>query len=164
MEKGKQEAENQGMAPPPEMLWNRLIFHVILDSSLTEIPAPSSPEGLWVPLTLQSRPAQCHHLDVGCVVGVAGVGLCEAVHVQQLPVGHLPVCVEDLLSFPHRLRCNHSQTLLKAGRGEHLSCANPAAQQGLSESSDDPELLPTNTKHAAGLCINEIQARLAALG
>lgn len=29
MEKGKQKAENKGMAAPPEMLWNRLIFHVI---------------------------------------------------------------------------------------------------------------------------------------
>lgn len=117
-----------------------------------------------MPLTLQSRPAQRHHLDVSRVVGVAGVGLCEAVHVQQLPVGHLPICVEDLLSFPHGLCCNHPQTLLQAGRGEHLSCADPTAQQGLSESSDEPEFLLTNTKHAAGLCINKIQAILAATG
>lgn len=115
-------------------------------------------------LTLQRRPAQCHHLDVSRVMGVAGVGLCKAVHVQQLPVGHLPIRVEDLLSFPHGLRCNHPQTLLQAGRGEHLSCADLIAQQGLSERSDDPELLLTNTKHAAGLFINEIQARLAAMG
>lgn len=115
-------------------------------------------------LTLQRRPAQRHHLDVGRVVGVPGVGLCKAIHVQQLPVGHLPVGVEDLLAFPHGLRCNHPQTLLQAGRGQHLSCADPTAQQGLSESSDDPQLLLMNTKHAAGLCINKIQAILAAMG
>lgn len=140
--------------------WNAVEWNACFswDPCLREIPAPSSPRGAGVPLTLQSRPAQCDHLDVGCVVGVARVGLCKAIHVQQLPVGHLPIRVEDFLSFPHRLCCNHPQTLLQVGRGEHLSCADPTAQWGLSESSGDPELLLN--KHAAGLCSNEIQARL----
>lgn len=156
MEKEKKDAENQVLAPLPEMLWNRLIF---MCSPLNRAAAP---RGAGVALTLQRRPAQRHHLDVGGVVAVAGVGLCEAVHVQQLPVGHLPIGVEDLLSFPHWLCCNHPQTVLQAGRGEQLSCADLTAQQRLSESSGLPELLLT--KHAAGLCFNEIQARLAALG
>lgn len=46
--RGNRRQKTQGIAPAPEMLWNRLIFHVILYpcfiTSLTEIPAPSFPK------------------------------------------------------------------------------------------------------------------------
>lgn len=51
--------------------------------------------------------------DVSSVVAVAWVWFCEAVHVQQLPVGHLPVGVKNLLAFTNGPHADHLQTVLK---------------------------------------------------
>lgn len=51
--------------------------------------------------------------DVGGVVAVASMRLREAVHVQQLPVGHLPVGVEHLLAFTDGPHAHHLQTVLR---------------------------------------------------
>lgn len=51
--------------------------------------------------------------DVGCVVAVALIRLGEAVHMQQLPVGHLPVGVKHLLAFMNGAHADHLQTVLE---------------------------------------------------
>lgn len=51
--------------------------------------------------------------DIGSVVAVAWIWLCEAVHVQQLPVGHLPVGVKYLLAFTNGAHADHLQTVLR---------------------------------------------------
>ena len=51
--------------------------------------------------------------DVGSVVAVAWIRLCEAVHMQQLPVGHLPVGVKYLLAFTNGPHAHHLQTVLR---------------------------------------------------
>lgn len=57
------------------------------------------------------------HGDVGGVVAVALIWLCEAVHMQQLPVGHLSVGIKYLLAFSDGLHADHLQTVL-GGRME----------------------------------------------
>lgn len=56
--------------------------------------------------------------DVGRVVAVAAVRLGEAVHVEQLPVGHLPVRVEHLLPPADGPDADHLQTLLRNTQDE----------------------------------------------
>lgn len=51
--------------------------------------------------------------DVRGVVAVALMRLREAVHMQQLPVGHLPVRVKYLLAFLNGPHANHLQTVLR---------------------------------------------------
>lgn len=71
----------------------------------------------------RSKVTSCGHLvqvgggDVGGVVAVAAVRLGEAVHVQQLPVGHLTVGVEDLLTSADRLDTYHSEAVLQEEEG-----------------------------------------------
>lgn len=57
--------------------------------------------------------------DVGGVVTVAAVRLGKAVHVQQLPVGHLAVGVEHLLTSADRPDAHHFKAVLgeEEGRG-----------------------------------------------
>lgn len=50
--------------------------------------------------------------NVSGVVAVAGIWFREAVHVEQLPVCHLTVGVENLLTFLNRPHTNHLQTVL----------------------------------------------------
>lgn len=71
-------------------------------------------------LTLCSDFVHGAHVDVGRVVGVGGKRLREAVHVQQLPVGHLTVRVEDLLTFPYGPHCHHLQTVLQVRKKGEL--------------------------------------------
>lgn len=51
--------------------------------------------------------------DVGSLVAVAWIRLCEAVHMQQLPVGHLPIGVEYLLAFMYGPHTDHLQIVLR---------------------------------------------------
>lgn len=67
--------------------------------------------------TLCEHPVQVGGGDVGGVVAVAPVRLGEAVHVQQLPVGHLAVGVEHLLAFVHGTDAHHFEAVLREERG-----------------------------------------------
>lgn len=67
--------------------------------------------------TLCGHPVQVGGGDVGGVVAVAPVRLGEAVHVQQLPVGHLAVGVEHLLAFVHGTDAHHFEAVLREERG-----------------------------------------------
>lgn len=60
--------------------------------------------------------------DVCCVVAVARIRLRESVHVQQLPVGHLPVGVKYLLAFTDGAHTHHLQTVLKERERERRGC------------------------------------------
>lgn len=68
--------------------------------------------------------------DVGSVVAVAGTRLGEAVHVKQLPVGHLPVRVKHLLAFMNRAHADHLQAILKK------CCANSLFKTKIWKHSD----------------------------
>lgn len=65
------------------------------------------------PVTLCGCFVEAGEGDIGCVMAVTLIRLCEAVHVQQLPVGHLPVCVKHFLAFQNRPYTNHLQTVLR---------------------------------------------------
>lgn len=64
-------------------------------------------------LTLCGDFVDVGHGDVGGVVAVALIRLCEAVHMQQLPVGHLPVGIKYLLTFSDGPHADHLQTVLR---------------------------------------------------
>ncbi len=66
---------------------------------------------------LRSDSVEAGDGNVSRVVAVALIRFCEAVHVQQLPVCHLPVRVKNLLAFLNGAHTNHLQTVLrKTGR------------------------------------------------
>lgn len=68
-------------------------------------------------VTLCGNFVKVSHGDVSGVIAVALIWLCEAVHMQQLPVGHLSVGIKYLLAFSDGLHADHLQTVLK-GRTE----------------------------------------------
>lgn len=64
-------------------------------------------------ITLCGDFVEVGHGDVSGVVAIALIRLSEAVHVQQLPVGHLPIGVKYLLAFLNGAHANHLQTVLR---------------------------------------------------
>lgn len=84
-------------------------------------------------VTLGGRLEQVGGGDVGRVVAVAAVRLGEAVHVQQLPVGHLAVGVEDLLACADRPHAHHLEAVLREETGgTSFILSLPAKSGGLT--------------------------------
>lgn len=73
----------------------------------------STTPGAESTITLRSHFVEVGHGNVSGVVAVVLVRLGEAVHVQQLPVCHLPVGIKYLLAFRDGAHANHLQTVLR---------------------------------------------------
>lgn len=113
----------------------------------------------------------CDHLvqvggrDVGGVVAVAAVRLGKAVHVQQLPVGHLAVGVEHLLAFVNGADAHHFEAVLRQGRAREGRTEGGRGGKGRERERERsftlPSVAPRDRPAGESVGLTGVNSRLA---
>lgn len=158
MEKRKQEAENQGITPAPEMPWNRLIFQVTLDPCFITLlfnrdPCPilsQSGYGCHSHCSAALRTVTIWMSAVSLVL--LGYGSAKPYMCRSCQLAICPYVLKISCPLPTGCVVTIRKHCCKQGEKEALRAAVilPLGNKVFQRGSDDPELFLAKTRHAAG--------------